>query len=570
MNLKRFLSSEALSRFLPLGIAFLLGFWLVVVRPLGPHLSQLPGDLGDGRFNNYVLEHFYRWISGLEPDFWNAPFFAPYPDTIAFSDNLLGSAPLYALVRGLGLDRESAFQGWYLLSYVLNYAAAAFVLTRMKFKPWSAALGAFFFTFGLPVLAQENHAQLAYRFGIPLACYSLWKFFQQPRLKALAGAAFWTVWQLYLSIYLGILLGMLLAAMLVLLLFFYPAQRRWGVFWSLPDRLREAWHAAKIRERIGAPVLGAASAMTAVLLMQPYFHATRIYGFFRGWDEVALTLPHWQSYLLADNSLIWQWVTKQGSFLEAYMTDFPLRHEHQLFPGFALLILLFAGLFLWRRVEPAHRRTALAALAAVAVLMIVTFLWDDFSLYRYVWKLPGMKSLRSVTRVQLVLMFPLSVYMAAVLNALEKRPFFSMRWGNAALIFIAALLIGESALYTHSTVSKVDAQARLADLRAQLPASVPDDPVLMLVSDPSEPAYMSELDGMLLAQDLGWKTMNGYSGNIPEGFRNPESCAQIPAQIQNYMKFAGITDSAYYLNMIRRVVPLGFNDCDSDWWVQAP
>jgi hypothetical protein len=94
----------------PVWVLFVLGFWLVILRPLGLGLSLIPGDLGDARFNNYVLEHFYLWLSRLVPDYWNATFFYPFPGTMAFGDTLLGSAPLYALFRWMGLDMPSSFQ----------------------------------------------------------------------------------------------------------------------------------------------------------------------------------------------------------------------------------------------------------------------------------------------------------------------------------------------------------------------------------------------------------------------------------------------------------------------------
>ena len=34
---------------------FLVGFWFIAIQPLGPDLSRMPGDLGDTRFNNYIL-----------------------------------------------------------------------------------------------------------------------------------------------------------------------------------------------------------------------------------------------------------------------------------------------------------------------------------------------------------------------------------------------------------------------------------------------------------------------------------------------------------------------------------
>src|SRR5690349_17320021 len=182
-------------------IMFFAGLWLVVLRHLGPTLELVPGDLSDARFNNYVLEHFFRWVSGVHQDYWNVTFFYPFPLIMAFSDNLFGAAPIYALLRWIGFDMTSAYQGWYFLGFGCNYAAAVYVLSRLKFRPLAAGMGAFFFTFGLPVLAQEVHAQLLYRFGVPLSCYFLWSFYQEPRLHKAVAVLFWLVWQFYLTIY---------------------------------------------------------------------------------------------------------------------------------------------------------------------------------------------------------------------------------------------------------------------------------------------------------------------------------------------------------------------------------
>ena len=46
---------------------------------LGPHLTLVPGDLGDARFNNYILEHFFQWVRGAVGDYWTALFLLPLP-----------------------------------------------------------------------------------------------------------------------------------------------------------------------------------------------------------------------------------------------------------------------------------------------------------------------------------------------------------------------------------------------------------------------------------------------------------------------------------------------------------
>src|SRR3981081_1739179 len=74
--------------------------------------DAIPGDLGDTRFNMCVLEHGFRWIKGIDKSFWSAHFLYPATNVIAYSDNHLGTVLFYAFFRFLGLDRETAYQGW--------------------------------------------------------------------------------------------------------------------------------------------------------------------------------------------------------------------------------------------------------------------------------------------------------------------------------------------------------------------------------------------------------------------------------------------------------------------------
>jgi hypothetical protein len=74
----------------------------------------------------------------------------------------------------------------------------------------------------------------------------------------------------------------------------------------------------------------------------------------------------------------------------------------------------------------------------------------------------------------------------------------------------------------------------------------------------------------LLAQELGWATLNVYSGNNPPGYRSAESCEQLPKRIMNYMDYVSIKDPSYYFGIISRVVALRFKDCDPSWWEEMP
>lgn len=147
--------------FIVLGLC--LGLF-ILFQMIGFDFSKLPGDLGDTIFNLYILEHFYQFILGNVDSFWSAPFYFPYQNTIAFSDSHLGSAPIYSLLRILGLKQTLSLQFWIIIGYLLNYVFSSYVLKKLGLNSISAALGGFLFSFGLPVLAQQNHIQLTYRF----------------------------------------------------------------------------------------------------------------------------------------------------------------------------------------------------------------------------------------------------------------------------------------------------------------------------------------------------------------------------------------------------------------------
>ncbi len=545
----------------PVWILFILGLWLVILRPLGPHLALVLGDLGDARFNNYVLEHFFRWVTGLTRDYWNAPFFFPFQWTISFSDNLLGSTPFYVLFRWAGLDRVSAFQVWYIFGSLLNFAAASYVLWSLKLKPLAVGIGAFFFAFGLPLLAQENHAQLLYHFCIPLACFSLWRFYQAPRLRRLVSLGVWLVWQFYLTIYMGIFLLLLLAVLIVLLPFCVPAQTFGQRLAVWPRRLIESWSQAHLIGRILAVTAVVVVGLGFAALILPYYRVTRMYGFSRSWAEISTMLPRLQSYLLADHSQLW-------SSTASIFSSLPLRHEHQLFPGLAVLALVLAGIAGRFRTE--NRRLAYLHFGAALVLVALTLEVHGFSLYRLVWRLPGMSSVRSVTRIMLVVMWPLSLFTAWAVDGFIQRFSQQHRWMQAAVYLVAVLLVAESVFYTHSTFAKANAQTRLDGLRQQIPATVPANPILFVARNQQEPFWATEIDAMLLAQELGWPTLNGYSGNDPPGYAPADSCKQLPARIKNYMDYAGISSPSFYLGIMKRVVPLGFKDCDPTWWEKMP
>jgi hypothetical protein len=140
--------------------------------------------------------------------------------------------------------------------------------------------------------------------------------------------------------------------------------------------------------------------------------------------------------------------------------------------------------------------------------------------------------------------------------------------------FLPAAVIGmlfiETLAFNHVTFSKVDAQNRLSAIKNMVPVDFPQNPILIFSGNKAQPWYANEIDAMLVAQDLGWPVLNGYSGNSPENYGPTDTCRALPQRITSYMHLAHISDENFYLEMIKRVVPVGFDDCRQGWWINMP
>ena len=97
---------------------------------------------------------------------------------IAYSDNLLGSAPIYSFFRLLGLDQFNAYQGWVVVLSILNYSFAYLFISKISNNKYAAVIGAMVFAFSIALQSQITHVQTFPRFPIPLAFLMAVYFFE--------------------------------------------------------------------------------------------------------------------------------------------------------------------------------------------------------------------------------------------------------------------------------------------------------------------------------------------------------------------------------------------------------
>lgn len=522
-------------------------------------LTRLPGDVGDARLNHYFLENIYQFLRGESASLVHLGFFWPFPFVLGFSDNLFGSAPIYLLARWLTGDPILSFQAWYLLGFPLNFMAALVALRKLGFSSTAALIGSLVFTFALPVSAHSLHAQLHYRFGVPLAlaCYLL--FLRDLRPGLLVAAVAWTVWQFYCTIYIGFFLLLMLAATTLSWILW---QRAWepahrAQSWSV---LRGHWTAVSSGRRwrwiTGLAVL----LLLLGLLFYPYLQVSELYGAKRSLGAIASMLPRPQSYLLSDHS--WLWASDSRLF-----ADLPMRHEHQMFPGAIPVALALMGVLAWRR--EIHGSVLAWLGSGWAGLMIVTLSIGGLSLWYLVAGLPLFSAIRAMTRIDLVFLFPLAVFTAFAVDRLLA---WQVTFGRLVYGVLLPVMLLEMSAITPGTSQAEEWRRRLDAAITRVPVETPKHKAL-LFAQPDGPAFAAEIDAMWASLLTGHRTLNGYSGFLPAGLNGEFGyrCIELPRRVLAYLRFnEAAADLARYRELMEQVQPLGFTDCKASWWNTPP
>ncbi|MCP3720355.1 hypothetical protein [Paraburkholderia sp. CNPSo 3281] len=539
--------------------SFLVAFMAIPLAQLA-HFSMMPGDLGDARLNNYFLENIYQTLQGGQKSFVHLSFFYPYPYILGFSDNLFGAAPAYLIPRFITGSSDTAFQIWYLIGYVANYAATYYALRKLRQGGIAAVVGAIIFTFALPVTAQSGHAQLVYRFGVPLSATALIFFLEQKSWRYLAISGAWLVWQFYCTIYVGFFLLMLLVSIASIYIL-TPSIRRAESLRSAATDFCVSWTRSTSAAKIGFSVALIALLILMSLLFYPYLKVSELYGAKREWSEIATMLPRIQSYFLADWS--WLWTSQSRIF-----ADIPMRHEHQLFIGLVPMMLAVCGAMFGSREKDGVAFPLLGG--ALALLILITAYFGGYSLWILFCKLPLASAIRVVTRIILVLLFPIAYLAASFVDTLIA----NKSWGRRlVLVVLVPALLAECSFVSIVVSPKELWRERLSAVEREVPANLPKDAVLFFAQSHGPYFYADELDAMWVAINRGHPTLNGYSGIYPSGYNGfyGDDCAEMPKRILTYLNFVGKSnDIGAYTKLIDRVVPIGFGNCNPAWRRSIP
>jgi len=489
--------------------AFLIyGLWSFPLAIFGPDRELIPGDLGDARFNNYILEHFHQYATGKVDAYWEAPFMYPYKNVIALSDNLLGTAPLYSLFRQIGYNRGSAFQFWILAVFALNYLCCYLALVLWSKRSALAAGGAFVFAFGIHMIGHLEHAQVFPKFMVPIAFWFCWQWLRSGKVRDLLFASLAVVYQFYCGIYLGF---MLYYALIFLVAGYLLVNR------SILAKLRNPnWRA--IGSSMGVLVL---SAGLLLPLMLPYMEVAGSLGT-RTFDEVKATIPRPASYFFTHPAAL-SWRSLSGHSQFAFDEWWSHFHFMGAVPWLAIILL---PIIAWRaKMEPSQRKGLFAIGIALVLSTVFCLRIGDFTLYKLIYNLPGFSAMRAIDRIITVQAMYFALLTTLVFSTIGARTWQKALIGLCipmAILVDNKVEVGELKRFNKYAARKlvdrivIDMQVQ-RDPAAVALAYAPARCVMPYEEDHQRTINM-HLSAMLAGQQIGVPVVNSYTGSYPGNY----------------------------------------------------
>ncbi len=377
----------------------------------------IPQDIYDPLLQAWQIAWAGHALLTDPTNLWNSNTFYPLEDSYAFSDTLLGYAPLGMIGSG-----PTATIVRYNIIYVLLHALAfvgAYALARQLGARWpGAAVAGAAFAYAPWRLAQAGHMHVLSTGGIALALamlarghgWSLTRGFRPETGRIGWVIAGWAVaaWQLTLGFGIGLPFAYALALICVI--------------------ATVSWLVGRLRRRVApfrlsllfANVCGALLFVAVGIFMAlPYFRVAEAHpGARRTEADLELFSPPLRGFLTAPAES-WLW----GSTHESAREALPFPAEMTLLPGTILLALALAGLFVsiwswWQRLW-----LAVATVITVLLAMGTQFFDGRFSyllLFRY---LPGWEGIRTPGRLIVWTTLLLAVLAAGCVSAFVRRSY---------------------------------------------------------------------------------------------------------------------------------------------------
>jgi hypothetical protein len=442
--------------------------------------SRLLADVPDA--------HMFLWTIGWDVhafdtqplNIFDANIYYPYANTLAYSENLIGSALFAAPIVWLTGNVVLATNLVALMTCVLCGAGAYLLARRLNLSVGGALICGLVFAFAPPRFIRMGQLHLTAVQWMPFALAFLHTYLERgTRRDLLLAIACFSLQALtsghgatYLLLTIVCLLG-------------------WRAVSGEPLAITQ-----RIRD-VG--VAGAYLLAPAALIMLPYRIAQSDAGLKGGY--LSNVHPGWESFIATPSRLY--------TYLRTtWFGPFQREPDAFLFPGLLVLVLGVIAIVRMNRGVRLRENWTLFYLL-IAVLATMMFIERPFEIWRYVHGLPGFSFIRIPSRFVILTMLALAVLAGIGFDRILGNASRSVR--TIGMVVIAAMLLGEAAVYPMGGVPfTLDVPAIDRWLATQpkpfVFAEVP-------VPDPSDMGALErqQTQAMRHAMSHWQKTIHGYS-----------------------------------------------------------
>ena len=479
---------------IPVFLCF-FGTYFVFIR-FWHGFDAISGDIGDARFNAYVMEHTWLWLKGIHPALFDMQMFYPHSNTYAYSDYMLGFAPVYWFFRAIGCEILLSYQWWMVVCSVLNFAVFyLFAKKLFQFNTIFSALGAFVFAFSLPRVMHLEHCQLVAQFFIvisaagalmwwrdPTSKKAPWFFFTGVVLQLISAFYFFWFWIWTLGIY--------------------------GIYVLMNQGRRDTakkWFASVPKSSVVWPII--VNGCLALPFLYHYALAGKEFGR-RDWVSISHTVPRLYSWISLPSNH-WEWAFTP---LKEAISQLPMLHEHYLSFGLFTWVGMMAALIWVYRRKPELKYLSIP-LITMFIFTITSGRFSTWVLMSYFY--PGAGVIRAVGRIQIFMLMFWSVIFVSFLsngwNSAEKKKKIGV--GVVILLFFA-----ESAFTSEWTFSRAQDRERLEKIAQNIPQ---DCQLLVNPAGFLPNSDFTNIDVVMIAYQTNRTAVNGYSGHQPNDYRDP-------------------------------------------------
>jgi hypothetical protein len=516
-HLRRMPSGERSSGLLIGGLLFALGFAWMFRSWFATGFDSYFGDEGDARILISLLEHWFRFYSGLVPDWRSPAFFYPERGVLGFTDAYFLYSLPYSLFRTAGLDPFISFMAVMASLSAIGFASFMHLAIRhFGARAWTAAAGAFLFVFADMMALKMGHAQSYCAMLLPavvdLAAGAL-KAEKRRNAILLAAAAgllhalifftafltgwFFTLFCLFAALVYGLLVGRTQAVALIRYL---------------------------VTEKRSVAVAYGAAFAIGILPFLLIYVPVRLDGRRRGSRDFFGYQPRFSDIInVGPGNLVW------GALLDfagiAARSNRPvgeveMGYSPAVFATWAALTFVTARR--WRR-DPADTTTIDRVIVMLGVSLIAGWLVQLNYLGIRPWQglyylVPGASGVRTTFRAQIVHNLAASLLVVLALERILTQRVLSR---VPALAFAGTLAVVMVVEQTDPENPHSTSRARQWAWLRTLPAPPGNCRVFYIVPNPmpaSAPWYVHQSDAIMVAILRGIPTVNGNSSLWPRGW----------------------------------------------------